>query len=224
MSSITEVIILAEGPTEKYFIGKILAPYLVGQNIFLYPILLSKPGQKGGDVRFSRAQRDIHNHLRQRQDTYITLMVDYYGIGKDWPGFKESKQHTQHTKKAEIMNRETANAVQTLFPEQNCVHRFISYVSMHEIEALYFSDPTALAHKTNIEQAKIESILRECCEPEAINDNAATAPSKRLEKLSSRFKKTTTGIEIAKTVGIPRMRECCPLFDAWVSKIESLNH
>jgi hypothetical protein len=93
---------------------------------------------------------------------------------------------------------------------------------MHEIEALYFSDPVSLAEKMNVKQAVIDSILRECGEPEAINDNFDTAPSHRLEKLSPRFKKTTTGIEIAKTIGIRKMREHCPLFDECVGKIESL--
>ena len=39
-----------------------------------------------------------------------------------------------------------------------------------------------------------------------INDNSTTAPSKRLEGLSDRFKKTSTGIAIAKGIGIPKMR------------------
>jgi len=75
----------------------------------------------------------------------------------------------------------------------------------------------------NINQAEIESILRKCGEPEAINDSVETAPSKRLCKLScNKYKKTTTGIAMAKRIGIRQMRECCPLFNAWVGKIENL--
>jgi hypothetical protein len=51
-----------------------------------------------------------------------------------------------------------------------------------------------------------------------------TAPSKRLEKLNTSFKKTTTGIKIAEIVGIPRMRKSCPLFNEWVSAIENLKY
>lgn len=55
-----------------------------------------------------------------------------------------------------------------------------------------------------------------CGEAEAINDSPNTSPSHRLRKLSPRFKKTTTGIAIAKEVGLEQMRESCPLFNAWV--------
>jgi hypothetical protein len=217
-----EVMVLVEGQTEKNFIQSLLEPYFANQGIYLFPTLLSKPGQKGGNVCFSRAKIDIGNHLKQRANTYITLMVDYYGIGKDWPGFRESKRQATHYKKAEVMNRETAKQVQTLFPELNRGCRFIPYVSMHEIEALYFSDPVILAKEMNIDQTEIESILSECGEPEAINDNIETAPSKRLERLYSKFKKTTTGTDIAKAISIPQMRKCCRLFNEWVSKIENL--
>ena len=224
MISIVELIILAEGQTELSFIKNLLCPYFYEKNIFLHPILLSKPGEKGGNVRFSRTQKDIGNHLKQRQDTYITTMVDYYGIGNDWPGYEESKRQAVHFQKAEIMNRETAKKVQELFPRQNVERRFIPYVSMHEIEALYFSDPVCLAQKMGIEQTEIESILHEYGEPEAINDNIETAPSKRLEKFSSAFKKISTGIAIAKSINITHIRGRCPLFDKWMSKIENLIH
>jgi len=113
--------------------------------------------------------------------------------------------------------------VQGLFPEQNRGRRFIPYVSMHETEALYFCDPAVTAEMLNIDRAEIEFILSKFDGPEAINDSIETAPSKRLSKLShNKYKKTTTGIAIAKRIGIQRMRECCPLFDSWIGKMENL--
>jgi hypothetical protein len=120
------------------------------------------------------------------------------------------------------MNQATAEQVQQLFPEQNQSSRFIPYVSMYEIEALYFSDPTCLAEKLGVDQRHIDAILVECEEPEKINDHSTKAPSKRLETLSDRFKKTSTGIAIAIEMGIDKMREECPLFDSWLKKLESL--
>jgi len=220
MSNI-EVMVLVEGQTEQTFIKSLLSPYifnLTKQKVFLTPM---QPGRQSGDVRFERYEKDIGKHLKQRNDTYITLMVDYYGV-KNWPGLEESKLQATHIKKAEVMNRETAKRVQELFPEQNREYRFIPYVSMHEIEALYFSDATSIAQIMNIERTEIESILRKYGEPEAINDNPNTAPSKRLIKLSPEFKKTINGIAIAKAVGIQRMRERCSLFNEWVMRIENL--
>jgi len=222
MSNYAEVVVLVEGPTEQRFIKQILAPYMVNRGVFLTPIILDKPGEKGGDVKFARAQNDLEKHLKQRGDTWVTLLVDYYGIKSDWPGYAESKQQSDHTEKARVMNEATALEVQRLFPEQNQDRRFIPYVSMYEIEALYFSDPACLAGKMGVKQRDIDAILEECVEPEKINDHITTALSKRLEKLSSRFKKTTTGIAIASAIGVPKMRAACPLFDAWVAKLESL--
>jgi hypothetical protein len=222
MSSYAEVVVLVEGSTEQRFVKQLLAPYLADRGVYLTPIILDKPGEKGGDVKFARTKNDVGKHLKQRKDTWITLLVDYYGIRGDWPGYAESKQQTDHTRKAAIMNQATAEKVQQLFSEQNQSSRFIPYVSMYEIEALYFSDPTRLAEKLGVDQRHIDAILVECKEPEKINDHSTTAPSKRLETLSDRFKKTSTGIAIAEEIGIDKMRGACPLFDSWIKKLESL--
>ena len=144
MNDFAEVVVLVEGQTELQFVADLLGPYLAREKVFLTPVILDKPGEKGGDVRFSRAKNDIGKYLKQRNDTYVTLMVDYYGINNDWPGYYDSKQQTEHTLKAEIMNMATAEEVRRRFPEQNPRRRFIPYVSMYEIEALFFSDPEQL--------------------------------------------------------------------------------
>lgn len=222
MNNHAEVVVLVEGPTEQRFVKQLLAPYMADRGVYLTSIILDKPGEKGGDVKFARARKDIGRHLKQRGDTWVTLLVDYYGIKSDWPGYAESKRQTDHTQKAAIMNLATAEQVQSIFPDQNPEIRFIPYVSMHEIEALYFSDPATLAEMIGVAQQKIDAILEECTEPEKINDNSITAPSKRLVALSKRFKKTSTGIAIASEIGIQKMRLACPLFDAWLIKLESL--
>lgn len=71
----------------------------------------------------------------------------------------------------------------------------------------------------------MQEILEECSEPEAINNSAATAPSKRIATLLGikEFKaKTTTGIAIAEAVTLPTMMRQCPLFNAWIERIESM--
>jgi len=222
MSDFAEVVVLVEGQTEQKFVKHLLAPYMATKGIYLVPVILNKPGQKGGDVKFSRARNDIERHLKQRQDTWVTLMVDYYGIKSDWPGYAESKQQPDHVKKAEVMNKATATEVEQLFPVQNRMERFIPYVSMHEIESLFFSNPSCLAKHSGINQREIDKILASCKEPEGINDHPDTAPSKRIIKLASSYKKTITGIAIAEETGIPAIREACPLFNAWLCQLESL--
>jgi hypothetical protein len=154
----------------------------------------------------------------------VTLLVDYYGIHKDWPGYEQSKRCKEHTQKFSTINQATSAEIQRLFPEQNKGHRFIPYVSMHEIEALYFSDPPCLSEELGVDESEIDMILKKFGEPESINDHPHTAPSKRLEALSQGrdFKKTTTGLAIAEKIGIKKMRERCSLFDSWLMNMERL--
>ena len=220
MNDFAEIVVLVEGRTEQIFIEEIVGPYLAEKSIFMTPIIISKPGQKGGDVKFARVKNDIELHLKQRPDTFLTLFVDYYGIKGDWPGLEKSKTKSATAEKAESVNSETKKQVERLFEGHLASKRFIPYVAMHEFEALLFSEPEILAEHLGVRRAEIEKILSECGGPEEIDDSPDSAPSKRLEKLSSRFKKTTTGIAIAKSTGLAKIRARCLLFDQWMTKIE----
>jgi hypothetical protein len=222
MSDYAEIVVLVEGPTEKIFISDILVPYLADKGVFMIPIIISKPGQKGGDVKFARVKNDIELHLKQRPDTYLTLFVDYYGIKNDWPGLDEAKEQSTPKSKAERINRATKTVVNKLFRDCGSERRFIPYIAMHEFEALLFSEPQELAKQLNVPQSKIDRILLECGEPENIDDSPNAAPSKRLEDLSDRFKKTSSGIAIAKAIGLTKIRESCPIFTTWLRSVEDL--
>jgi hypothetical protein len=224
-NGIIEIVAIVEGPTEQMFIRDIVAPYLTDNTIFLKPIILSKPGQKGGDVKFARAKNDIERHLKQRPDTYLTLFIDYYGIKKGWPGrdiTPDEKRTLSAIQKANRVNDATLQEVCQLYDDFRPDRRFIPFIAMYEFEAMLFSDPHILADKLQVHKNQIDEILRECGEPENINDSPQSAPSKRLEALSGRFKKTTTGITIAKEIGLQKIRDKCPIFNAWLTKIEQL--
>lgn len=222
MSNYVEINAIVEGKTEQIFIQTILGPYLAQHNIYMTPIIVSKPGQKGGDVKFARVKNDIELHLKQRPDTFLTLLVDYYGIKSDWPGLDKAKKQSTPLTKARTINTATKIRVNDLFSDYQSDRRFIPYIAMHEFEAMLFSQPEILADQIQVPLPKIEKILTECGEPEKIDDNPHSAPSKRLEDLSSRFKKTTTGIAVAKAIGLIKIREQCPVFNHWLTKIEDL--
>jgi hypothetical protein len=220
MNSYAEIVAIVEGKTEQIFIHELVSPYLTQKNIYMTPIIISKPGQKGGDVKFSRVINDIELHLKQRKDTFLTLFVDYYGIKNDWPGLKVAKKQLFPDKKAEKINTATKEHVNQLFGKYNSDNRFIPYIAMHEFEALLFSDPYELSKQLQVSQKEIDKILKVCGDPEKINDSPSFSPSKRLQKLSSRFKKTTTGITVAKNIGLIKIREACPVFNKWLTEIE----
>ena len=93
---------------------------------------------------------------------------------------------------------------------------------MHEFEALLFSDPDCLASSLKINQSEINNILQEFGDPEKIDNSPITAPSKRIEGLFPRYKKTSTGIIVAQDIGIERMRDKCRVFNNWINRIENI--
>ncbi|SDE55791.1 DUF4276 family protein [Desulfuromonas thiophila] len=223
MSNFIEVIAIVEGKTEEIFINSLLQPYLAQKMVFMTPTQVSKPGQKGGDVKFERVKKDLEIHLKQRADTYVTTLVDFYGV-REWPGIDLVPANASPAQIAEIVNGATQAAVVELFAAQRADRRFIPHMAIHEFEALLFSDSASLATELDIAEEKVTAVLNECGEPEAINNSPVTAPSKRLDGWSrnGEFPKTTTGIAVARSIGIQRMREQCPLFDAWLQRFEAI--
>ncbi|WP_081436174.1 DUF4276 family protein [Magnetococcus marinus] len=59
--------------------------------------------------------------------------------------------------------------------------------------------------------------------PEHINDSPATAPSKRIQTICKSYDKVVHGTLIALDIGLESIRQHCPLFDAWIKRLEGLN-
>ena len=58
--------------------------------------------------------------------------------------------------------------------------------------------------------------------PEDINDSSETAPSKRIESLLPSYQKVVDGPEIIAAIGLEVVREECPRFNGWLTRLESL--
>ncbi len=218
-----EVYVIVEGSTEQTFIREALGPNLSCKGIFLHPVLIGKPGHKGGNVTFERAKNDIGKLLKQRSDIYVSTMFDYFRIETNWPGRSDIQSNDTATKKAEKMEDKTLLEIKKLFPDKNIEKRFIPYIEMHEFEAMLFSDASKLANILGVSLTEIDSILSECGEPEEINDNQETAPSKRLQNLCyKKYRKVAMGKTIAEAIGVQTIREKCPHFNEWVKKLELL--
>uniref|UniRef100_UPI004057C918 DUF4276 family protein n=1 Tax=Candidatus Electronema sp. TaxID=2698783 RepID=UPI004057C918 len=223
-----EVVIIAEGPAEQTFVRDILAPNMAMKGIFLHASLIGKSGHKGGDIRFERAKSYIGNFLKQRPDIYVSTMLDYFRIDSDWPGKEQVSRQVKSgavlsaAKKAELLEEATRQKVVESFGGNNANRRFIPYISMHEFEALLFSNPVVLAKELSVDPKIIQKILAECGSPEEINDRPETAPSKRIAVLTNGYRKIAMGKTIAESIGIPVMRRNCPHFDQWLTTIEQL--
>ena len=161
------VMVIVEGRTELLFVSKVLAPHLASRGVYLAPVQVSKPGQKGGDVKFSRMHRDVGSFLKQRADTYVTTCVDFYGIGNDWPGLAEAKLQSNPANRAMTLNDATKVRIVDSYAELRASSRFIPHVSMYEFESLLFSDPQILADRlVRISSDIVEDVINKCGEPE----------------------------------------------------------
>jgi hypothetical protein len=127
------------------------------------------------------------------------------------------------SEKANCVKQELATQLESRIG-QTAMQRFIPYVQMYEYEGLLFSDPVAFAQA--IDRTDLESILHQIkggfASPEEINDRFETAPSKRVLQLFRGYQKVTHGSLASERIGLEKIRTECRLFDAWVSRLESL--
>ncbi|MBL4868660.1 MAG: DUF4276 family protein [Pseudomonadales bacterium] len=192
--------ISVEGQTEERFVKSVLAPYLVKTEIYIMPISMS------GDVNIDKVREELKK-IAFNFD-FVTTLYDFYGFSK-----KESNE-TKASLEARILKS----------VHQSVKDKLIPYVQMYEFEGLLFSCPESMGRVLqDIEVQKWASeVLHEFeNNPELINDSVETAPSKRLGKFT-RYRKTTHGPNIAKEIGIDKIRTMCVGFDEWIQKIESL--
>ena len=191
-----EIQIVCEGKTEFYFIKKIVNPYLSVFQIKLEPITMD------GNVSVDT----VLKHVNRTSTRIVTTFVDYYGFkGNTGKSIEDLEKALQAGSSKEYL---------------------IPYLQKHETEALWFSDVSIIASVMNVNpipQALLE-IEKAFDTPEDINNRPETAPSKRLIALFRDYNKITHGSAIADRVGIEKMREKCPRFDAWLNElIESAN-
>lgn len=201
-----------EGQTEEEFVKSVLSPHLLAQKIYAVPILLGRArvGRVGGgNVSQERLVSDMA-HLYRSFDA-VTSLVDFYGFkGKGNVSVEQlEKQLLDELQKRVGVNKSGV----------------IPYVQRHEFEGLLFSNVSALLEIVDVplEVAEKLSAIRERFQsPEDINDNRATAPSRRILDLVPNYRKRLHGPLIAEETGLEEIRAQCPRFNAWVRLLETL--
>ncbi len=219
----TRVYVVVEGPTEESFINDVLAPVLWSHQVYLIPIILGAPGHKGGNVKYARVKTDVVKLLKQHSAAYCTTMLDLYGLGKDFPGMPPPTNLSNLNKVTHIEQAMKGDIVAEI-PDRQPHVRFLPYLQLHEYEGLLFSDPAAFASGIGHPHlaAHLNGIRQAFATPEDINDDANTAPSKRVSRVFPSYRKVVDGTLAAKAVGIPTMRGECPHFRHWVEALSAL--
>jgi hypothetical protein len=222
----SRVLILVEGPTEQAIVDEVFKPVLAVNGVYLYPRVVGKPGHKGGN-KFVTVKRELRNLLGQEPNSTVTMLFDYYGLTDDWPGKTDAKGKDP-VEAPKIVEQAIAVVMQADLDNSYNPTRFIPYIQMHEIEALLFAGPKEMAQVFGNPglAARFEKIVRDCGGCENINDKPDTAPSKRIRKLYPNYRKgsgvNAHAYRIAQHIGVERIRQQCPHFDEWMTKLEQI--
>ncbi len=162
-------------------------------------------------------------HVKEREDAYVTTFFDLYGLPGDFPGRGEAARESDPLARARAVEHALHRVVVDLAgcrPEQ-----FLPHVQPYEFEALLLSNPVRLSQ---VEPAwrQIATELGEALEgvasPEHLNDGENTHPSARLAALRPAYKKVRHSQALAREIGLPRMRDKCVHFNAWLTRLEAL--
>jgi hypothetical protein len=217
------VLILVEGQTEERFVKRLLGPHLESSGIAAIPkIVVTKRAKgghqfKGGVLRYEQVRDDIRRLLGDSGARAVSTMLDYYGLPGDFPGLNAVTPEIRTPEaRAQLVESELASDLGD--------RRLIPYVSLHEFEALLFSEPAefdGLFPGTN-GRRRVAEIRGGYRTPEEINDGRDTHPAARLRRLFPDYDKATIGPVLAQRIGLAKMRAECPHFDGWVKALEQL--
>lgn len=214
------VLALAEGQTEEAFLDRLLAPHLQAYGLSLIVTIVktrrprSGAAFKGGYVPYGRLHDELRLLLRDTNATAVTTMLDYYGLPGEFPGWPATGR-TPHERVARL---------EAAFAADIADRRFIPFLTLHEFEALIFTDPAHVCDLGGAPQARSPlSKLRDgVASPEEIDQGRDTHPSAHIERHVPAYRKTTHGPIAAERIGLAAIRAACPHFDRWVARLETL--
>jgi len=214
-----KILILVEGQTEEKFIKELLVPYFNSKSIYIIPIIIStsrtKNGlkHKGGVVNFWQVKSELLKLLKDSSANMVTTMIDYYGLDNSFPGIGSTNIPSHLYEKIQFLENCFGNEIKQ--------RNFYPYYQLHEFETLLFSDQEGFT-KVLKNKDEIQNILRNFTNPEEINNNPETAPSKRILKIYPKYQKVIDGIIISKKIGIEKMRQKCVHFNDWITFLEQI--
>ena len=218
--------IVVEGETEERFIRRVLYQPFILKDFHIEAqqwITNRKLGTTGSGNNFDL----IENHLRRLisrykndNEVFISVMVDLYAFPKHGNTIYDDEVDIQRTGKGKAL------LLQKKMIERLQYENFIPYVQLTEFEALLLSNPDALSlfyPDKLIEIERLKSEIR-AKSPEEINETPQGAPSKRIIKYIPEYEKqkTSAGVATAEFIGLSFLREKCPHFNEWITKMENL--
>jgi Domain of unknown function (DUF4276) len=222
--------IIVEGSSEENFVNDVLVKHFAPLKIFIsarkirtgWDRINNKPS-KGGLLKYSKFRNDVLRWIesdRGRANTFYTSFIDLYAFPKD-----SESPYTSEIQQISNPYQKIAALEEAI--KQNINHpSFIPYVQLHEFESLLLVAPDRLLSMYPESQTGISRLKKDIgnTNPEEINESYYTAPSKRIIKFLPSYEgqKAQVGPLVAEDIGITLLRNKCPHFNEWITKIEEL--
>ena len=225
-----QIVFYVEGYTEVEFVNEIIGPHLSDFDIIWHkPILVSNSVRKdraarGGVRSYGPIRKDLERLLAQYRGAgfVFTTILDYYGLPEDFPLRNVPLPGV-------VTPLDKVRAVENAWRDDIADDRFLPNLLLHEYETLILARPESLLAAYPEARQAINDLQEDISgfrNPEDINDNPVTAPSKRiiraLDAYNIRYDKVTGGALAVLELGLNTIRKECPKFDAWLKKLESL--
>ncbi len=213
------VLVLVEGQTEERFVKEVLGPHLLSFAVDIIAVILKtseSPRGRGGVSNYAKIRGDVLRLLRDTSVTAVTTMLDYYGLPNDFPG--------KDTLTASALPYERVEHLEKAFAEDIDDPRFLPFLMLHEFEALLFADIEKLLEVIPGVSQHARKTLRQLTEqpPETINENENTHPARRIQQCIPGYSKVLHGVLAVQRIGLEIIRQKCPHFNSWLSKLEAL--
>nr|WP_315453828.1 DUF4276 family protein [uncultured Prevotella sp.] len=217
------LVIIAEGETEESFVNNILCPFFCSKGIYNSIQCFKTKHSHGGMSKYSYIKKDILNIIYEK-DVVVSMMIDFYRLPSDFPGFNDLKVTQTHKEQANLLETRIKKDLED--SQNQLFDNFIPYIQLHEFEALVFASISgidSLFERSEMDYNGLMNVIQQYPNPEDINNHPDTAPSVRLKKLISGYNKVLHGIDIINTVGMAELLEKCPRFKTWIeSMVEAL--
>lgn len=213
------LVIIAEGETEESFVNNILCPFFCSKGIYNSIQCFKTKHSHGGMSKYSYIKKDILNIIYEK-DVVVSMMIDFYRLPSDFPGFNDLKVTQTHKEQANLLETRIKKDLED--SQNQLFDNFIPYIQLHEFEALVFASISgidSLFERSEMDYNGLMNVIQQYPNPEDINNHPDTAPSVRLKKLISGYNKVLHGIDIINTVGMAELLEKCPRFKTWIESM-----
>lgn len=216
------IIIICEGETEQEFCEKTLFNYFFSKDIHIFAPILKH--SNGGVVHWNQLKKQIETTLRSEPQSYVTTLIDYYGMLEKhhFPGWCESLTIVDKNDRMIFLENQMKADV-----DVDLCHRFIPYIQLHEFEGLLFCNIDIFKQLIPSDELlgihELMDVINNNPNPEMINNTLENSPSHRLSRIIKGYNKIVYGNILAETIGISTIRAKCPRFSNWLTCLEGIS-